>query len=122
VTFVRSDFTNATLVNANFRGAIFSDDTSQFGGANVSGSDFTGASNPFGVLTAAPSNPYSFISAGIYAPGAVSNNVTCAPGVVTNDFATCFPPPRAFPMPPCEPGDGSPDPYMPVMCNPKSRW
>ena len=124
VTFLRSDFTSATLVNASFRGAIFSDDTSQFGGANVSGSDFTGASNPFGVLTQMPSDPYSFLSAGIYAPSAVSNNVICAPGVVTNDWATCFPPARAFPMPRCLPGAGPVNPYMPVMCNPtgRGRW
>ncbi len=91
----------------------------------MSGSDFTGASNPFGVLTTPPSNPYSFISAGIYAPGAVSNNVTCAPGVVTNDFATCFPAARAFPLPPCDGGAGAPDPFMPLTCNPRpgrTKW
>jgi hypothetical protein len=88
----------------------------------VSGSDFTGASNPSGVLTSLPSNPYSLISAGIYAPGAVSNDVTCAPGVVTNDFATCFPAATSIPLPPCE-DDGEPSyPDMPVTCRPKLHW
>lgn len=99
VAFSSSDFTNASMVNAIFRNTTFSDDTSYFSGANVSGADFTGARNHFGVLTTQPSGQF-WISAGIYGLGVISNGVTCAPGVVTNDFATCFPAASSFPMPP----------------------
>lgn len=103
--FTNSDFTNANMTNASFRGAVFYN-TSWFQGATVSGSDFTGASNPSGVQTQ-PTDPnyYGFVDSGIYGVGTVSNGVTCAPGVVTNDFATCFPPSQSFPFPPCSPGE-----------------